>query len=64
MDPLNPDHALVKGLNEAYSEREDRSELTDTAELLYTLAVVAEGGRPKDPARFVRLMADRLERTL
>ncbi|MFD8253306.1 molecular chaperone HtpG [Streptomyces werraensis] len=61
---LNPDHALVKGLNEAYTEREDRSELVDTAELLYTLAVVAEGGRPKDPARFVRLMADRLERTL
>ncbi|MGA5594341.1 molecular chaperone HtpG [Streptomyces cellulosae] len=61
---LNPDHALVKGLNEAYTEREDRSELTDTAELLYTLAVVAEGGRPKDPARFVRLMADRLEGTL
>ncbi|MFE7986195.1 molecular chaperone HtpG [Streptomyces cellulosae] len=61
---LNPDHALVKGLNEAYTEREDRSELTDAAELLYTLAVVAEGGRPKDPARFVRLMADRLERTL
>ncbi|MGA4983010.1 molecular chaperone HtpG [Streptomyces cellulosae] len=61
---LNPDHALVKGLNEAYTEREDRSELTDTAELLYTLAVVAEGGRPKDPARFVQLMADRLERTL
>ncbi|WP_431993427.1 molecular chaperone HtpG [Streptomyces albogriseolus] len=61
---LNPDHALVKGLNEAYAEREDRSELTDAAELLYTLAVVAEGGRPKDPARFVRLMADRLERTL
>ncbi|MGQ5228833.1 molecular chaperone HtpG [Streptomyces sp. MN3] len=61
---LNPDHALVKGLNEAYTEREDRSELADTAELLYTLAVVAEGGRPKDPARFVRLTADRLERTL
>ncbi len=61
---LNPDHALVKGLNEAYGEREDRSELTDTAELLYSLAVLAEGGRPKDPARFVQLMADRLERTL
>ncbi|MEU0914066.1 molecular chaperone HtpG [Streptomyces althioticus] len=61
---LNPDHALVKGLNEAYTEREDRSELADTAELLYTLAVVAEGGRPKDPARFVQLTADRLERTL
>ncbi|MFH8449461.1 molecular chaperone HtpG [Streptomyces fungicidicus] len=61
---LNPDHALVKGLNEAYGEREDRSELSDTAELLHSLAVLAEGGRPKDPARFVRLMADRLERTL
>ncbi len=61
---LNPDHALVKGLNEAYGEREDRAELADTAELLYTLAVVAEGGRPKDPARFVQLTADRLERTL
>jgi molecular chaperone HtpG len=61
---LNPDHALVKGLNEAYGERDDRSDLTETAELLHSLAVLAEGGRPKDPARFVRLMADRLERTL
>lgn len=61
---LNPDHALVKGLNEAYGHREDPSDLTDTAELLYSLAVLAEGGRPKDPARFVQLMADRLERTL
>ncbi|GAA3494764.1 molecular chaperone HtpG [Streptomyces prasinosporus] len=61
---LNADHALVKGLNQAYREREDRSELTESAELLYTLAMLAEGGRPKDPARFVRLMADRLERTL
>ncbi|WP_406729175.1 molecular chaperone HtpG [Streptomyces sp. GD-15H] len=61
---LNAAHVLVKGLHQAYREREDRSELTETAELLHTLAVLAEGGRPKDPARFVQLMADRLERTL
>ncbi|CAM5694678.1 Chaperone protein HtpG OS=Streptomyces griseomycini OX=66895 GN=htpG PE=3 SV=1 [Streptomyces griseomycini] len=61
---LNADHALVKGLNQAYREREDRAELTETAELLHALAVLAEGGRPKDPARFVQLAADRLERTL
>ncbi|CAL9664302.1 Chaperone protein HtpG [Streptomyces sp. enrichment culture] len=61
---LNADHALVKGLNQAYREREDRSELTETAELLHALAVLAEGGRPKDPARFVQLAAERLERTL
>ncbi|MFI9810083.1 molecular chaperone HtpG [Streptomyces sp. NPDC052301] len=61
---LNPDHQLVKGLNQAYKEREDRTELTETTELLHGLAVLAEGGQPKEPARFVRLMADRLERAL
>ncbi|WP_053912715.1 molecular chaperone HtpG [Streptomyces sp. SCSIO 75703] len=61
---LNPEHQLVKALNRAYAEREDRAELTETADLLHTLAVLAEGGRPKEPARFVSLVADRLERTL
>ncbi|MFC5144848.1 molecular chaperone HtpG [Streptomyces aureoversilis] len=61
---LNPDHRLVKGLNQAYNEREDRSALAETAELLHGLAVLAEGGQPKEPARFVKLMADRLERAL
>ncbi|MEV4506397.1 molecular chaperone HtpG [Streptomyces klenkii] len=61
---LNPDHQLVKGLNQAYKEREDRTELAETAELLHGLAVLAEGGQPKEPARFVKLMADRLERAL
>ncbi|WP_435213140.1 molecular chaperone HtpG [Streptomyces sp. bgisy034] len=61
---LNPEHLLVKGLNQAYKEREDRTGLVDSAELLHTLAVLAEGGQPKDPARFVKLVADRLERTL
>ncbi|EST36289.1 heat shock protein 90 [Streptomyces roseochromogenus subsp. oscitans DS 12.976] len=61
---LNPGHQLVKGLNQAYKEREDRTELTETAELLHGLAVLAEGGQPKDPSRFVKLMADRLERAL
>ncbi|MFF3485309.1 molecular chaperone HtpG [Streptomyces sp. NPDC002701] len=61
---LNPGHGLVKGLNQAYRERADHSGLTETAELLYTLAVLAEGGRPTDPAHFVKVVADRLERTL
>ncbi|MEU0248006.1 molecular chaperone HtpG [Streptomyces sp. NPDC006235] len=61
---LNPGHPLVKNLNQAYREREDRSGLVESAELLHTLAVLAEGGQPKDPARFVKLVADRLERTL
>ncbi|RMB85250.1 molecular chaperone HtpG [Streptomyces shenzhenensis] len=61
---LNPDHLLVRGLNQAYTAREDRSGLVASAELLYGLAVLAEGGRPKEPGRFVKLVADALERTL
>lgn len=61
---LNPGHPLVKGLHQAYEEREDRTELAESAELLHALAVLAEGGQPKDPARFVKLVAERLERTL
>ncbi|MGC9497431.1 molecular chaperone HtpG [Streptomyces sp. WG7] len=61
---LNPEHQLVKSLNRAYTQQEDRTELTETAELVHALAVLAEGGRPQEPARFVKLMADRLERTL
>ncbi|MGW3116830.1 molecular chaperone HtpG [Streptomyces sp. NPDC001107] len=61
---LNPAHPLVEGLNQAYQEREDRAELVETAELLHGLAVLAEGGQPKEPARFVKLVAERLERGL
>ncbi|MCZ9339507.1 molecular chaperone HtpG, partial [Streptomyces sp. TRM76130] len=43
---LNPDHPVVKGLNEAYAGREDRTSLVETAELLHGLAVLAEGGQP------------------
>ncbi|MEV0634534.1 molecular chaperone HtpG [Streptomyces sp. NPDC050619] len=61
---LNPDHLLVKSLNQSYKEGGDRARVAETAELLHALAVLAEGGQPKEPARFVKLVADRLERTL
>ncbi|MER6530174.1 molecular chaperone HtpG [Streptomyces sp. NPDC001508] len=61
---LNPDHLLVQGLNQAFKAREDHSGLVESAELLHGLAVLAEGGRPKEPGRFVKLVADALERTL
>jgi molecular chaperone HtpG len=61
---LNAGHPLVSALNRAYGEREDRSGLVETAELLHTLAVLAEGGRPEEPGRFVRTVADRLAATL
>ncbi|MER6101503.1 molecular chaperone HtpG [Streptomyces sp. NPDC001832] len=63
---LNPEHPLVSGLNRAHAERgEDAGTgLEETAGLLHDLALLAEGGELGDPSRFVRLMADRLERTL
>ncbi|MFJ5220502.1 molecular chaperone HtpG [Streptomyces sp. NPDC088354] len=60
---LNPGHPLVSSLNKAHTERNgdpDDSGLGDIAELLYGMALIAEGGALKDPARFAKLMADRL----
>ncbi|TBO58475.1 molecular chaperone HtpG [Streptomyces kasugaensis] len=61
---LNPGHPLVAGLRTAQAERADDADLAEAAELLYGLALLAEGGELSDPSRFTKLMADRLERTL
>jgi molecular chaperone HtpG len=61
---LNPGHPLVTGLREAHGARPDDEHLAEAVELLYGTAVLAEGGDLADPARFARLLADRLQRTL
>ncbi len=61
---LNPAHPLVSGLNKAHTERSDDTGLAETAELLHGMALLAEGGALSDPSRFVKLMADRLQRAL
>ena len=61
---LNPTHPLVTRLHDAYREREDRTSLSETAELLYGMALLAEGGELTDPSRFIRLVSDRLKHTL
>jgi molecular chaperone HtpG len=62
---LNPAHPLVTGLREAHRDRGDGDErLAETAELLYGMAVLAEGGELSDPPRYAKLLASRLERTL
>lgn len=58
---LNPDHALVVGLRDALASSKDG--LSDTAELLYGTALLAEGGSLDDPARFAAILADRLAKT-
>ncbi|MGW2330950.1 molecular chaperone HtpG [Streptomyces sp. NPDC001700] len=61
---LNPTHPLVSGLRTAHGERAEDQGLADTAELLYGMALLAEGGELSDPSRFIKLMAGRLEQTL
>ncbi|SCL22610.1 molecular chaperone HtpG [Micromonospora pallida] len=61
---LNPTHPLVTGLRTAYEQDGDKEVLTETAELLHGMALLAEGGELSDPARFTRILADRLARTL
>ena len=61
---INPGHPLVSGLRKAHEQGSDSAALAETAELLYGLAVLAEGGELTDPARFTRTLADRLARTL
>ncbi|MGW1047238.1 molecular chaperone HtpG [Streptomyces sp. NPDC002547] len=60
---LNPSHTLIGNLNKAHTERDDdpsTGDLRAIAELLYGIALIAEGGTLKDPARFTKLMADHL----
>ncbi|MFH9465815.1 molecular chaperone HtpG [Streptomyces clavifer] len=65
---LNPSHALIGGLKKAYAERDTEQgadgSLAEAAELVHGLAILSDGGELTDPARFSRLMAGRLERTL
>ncbi|MCW3844033.1 molecular chaperone HtpG [Micromonospora yasonensis] len=61
---LNPTHPLVTGLRKAHEQGADTTALTETAELLYGMALLAEGGELADPSRFTRILADRLARTL
>ncbi len=61
---LNPNHPLVSGLQKAFEQRKEDPALAETSELLYGMALLAEGGELSDPSRFTRLLAERLTRTL
>jgi molecular chaperone HtpG len=61
---LNPQHPLVTGLKSAHEARADDPGLSDTAHLLYGMALLAEGGELAEPASFVAMLSKRLESTL
>jgi molecular chaperone HtpG len=61
---LNSEHPLVVGLRAAYEKDPADPTLPEAAELVYGTALIAEGGELPDPARFAKLVTDRLARSL
>ncbi|MGF7238346.1 MAG: molecular chaperone HtpG [Frankia sp.] len=61
---INPTHPLIVGLRKAHEQDADAGALADTGDLLYGMALLAEGGELRDPARFTRLLAERLASAL
>ena len=47
---INPEHALIKGLNA------DEENFADWAQVLFDQAALSEGAQIKDPANYVRLV--------
>jgi molecular chaperone HtpG len=74
---INASHPLITALRSAHEKASEAGgektgeegaaalePVAQTAELLYAIALLAEGGELSDPARFSRLMADRLTQTV
>lgn len=60
---VNPDHDLLRAMNEVFEKDKDAPLLGEYVDLLYDQALLLEGGRPRDPVAFhkalARLMAER-----
>ncbi|MBD0672437.1 molecular chaperone HtpG [Streptomyces sp. CBMA156] len=61
---LNPAHPLVVSLRTAHDADPADPALAEIAELVHGGALLAEGGELPDPARFTRLLTERLARAL
>ncbi|MFJ6381269.1 molecular chaperone HtpG [Kitasatospora sp. NPDC092039] len=61
---LNPTHPLIIALRRAHGANADDPALAELAELVHGSALIAEGGDLPDPARFTRLLTDRLTHAL
>ncbi|MFE1803294.1 molecular chaperone HtpG [Streptomyces sp. NPDC059517] len=61
---LNPAHPLITALRTAHEANADDPALAEIAEVIYGSALLAEGGDLPDPARFTRLLNDRLTHAL
>ena len=54
---LNMDHPVMAKIKAVYENDRDNAVLKDYSQMLYDLAVIAEGGKLDDPGRFSRLVS-------
>jgi molecular chaperone HtpG len=61
---INPDHAIIKRLYERFQVNREDALIADSIELLFSLALLAEGSEIADPVRFNHIALGAMERTL
>jgi molecular chaperone HtpG len=61
---LNVDHPLLGKIKTLYHKDKDDPALKGYSALLFDLAVIGEGGKVNDPARFSRMVGDLMSRAL
>ena len=61
---INPTHPVLVSLQKKFDEDKGDAKLDEYAELLYGQALIAEGGRPPEPAKFSQALADLMSRAM
>jgi molecular chaperone HtpG len=61
---LNPDHPALDYFRKLYEKDRNLPALTDYSELLLDMAVIGEGGKPENPARFSKLVGEMMAEAL
>ena len=61
---LNTDHPVVKKINSLFESDRNNAVLKDYSQMLYDLAVLAEGGKLDNPSQFSRLVGQIMDQAI